>query len=169
MLCQVCNSRPAEVRLTQIINKQKTELHFCTVCAEERGVEDPLLSMPQMFGNVLSDFLDDEELEDDARKCSRCGLAWDDFQRTGVFGCEICYQVFENELKAILKKIHGTNRHIGSRPRAYRRALTAGELEAAREELQESVAAEDFERAAELRDLIRDARRELDQSDNPGT
>ncbi len=37
MLCQECRRRPATVKITTILENQKTELHLCEECARKRG------------------------------------------------------------------------------------------------------------------------------------
>lgn len=37
MICQNCNTRPAALHVTKVINEQKTEVHLCEQCAEQNG------------------------------------------------------------------------------------------------------------------------------------
>ena len=37
MICQECNQRPAALHFTKIINGEKTEVHLCEKCAQEKG------------------------------------------------------------------------------------------------------------------------------------
>ncbi|MFQ6113254.1 MAG: UvrB/UvrC motif-containing protein [bacterium] len=172
MLCQICNVNTAEVRLTQIINSKKIEINLCRKCAEEKGIDNPLAALPQIFGNFLMGLLHEDVIKrkkvKSTAKCHACGLTWDDFQNTGLFGCDICYQSFQEDLKVILRRIHGSNQHIGSRPKAHRHVIDESELKRLRSELQKAIEKENFERAAELRDMVRDAQRELDRKANDG-
>ncbi|MFQ5676367.1 MAG: UvrB/UvrC motif-containing protein, partial [bacterium] len=90
-------------------------------------------------------------------ECSGCGLTWDQFEKTGLVGCDSCYQVFSDDLNLILRRIHGSNQHIGSRPKSQRYRIDKSELKKIRLELQAAIENEDFELAAELRDMVRDA------------
>jgi protein arginine kinase activator len=168
MVCQVCHINPAEVKLTQVINNKKIELSLCKKCAEEKGMGNPLAALPQIFGNFILSLLGEDVLkpreEKSGLKCQQCGLAWDDFKKTGLLGCDICYQSFHEELKVVLRRIHGSNQHIGSRPKSYRFFMTEAELENAKLELEQAIENENFERAAELRDMIRDAQREMEKN-----
>lgn len=172
MVCQVCKIRPAEVKLTQVINDKKIEIKLCKKCAEEKGIDNPLAALPQIFGNFILGLLGEDiyksTKESSKIKCHQCGSTWDDFQRTGLLGCDICYQTFQNELNVILRRIHGSNQHIGSRPKAHRYYMSEAELEKAKLELQAAIKNENFERAAELRDMIRDAQREIDKKEKDG-
>ena len=50
-LCDECNSNPANVHLTQIVQNEVIVQHLCEECAKHRGIsiviEDGHLSMPQ--------------------------------------------------------------------------------------------------------------------------
>ncbi len=172
MLCQICNVNSAEIKLTQIINGKKIEMRLCKDCAEEKGVNSPLTALPQIFGNLLLSLFDEDivkrKLVKSKVKCRECGLTWDYFQKTGLLGCSNCYKIFEEDLKVILRRIHGSNRHIGSRPKAYRHVVNEAQIKSLKLELKNAIKKENFERAAELRDMIRDAQREIDQKENDG-
>lgn len=119
MLCQNCNEKEANVRYTQIINGVKKEMHLCDNCAKELGIENLSFNMPIHFSNFLEDMLEETEpfLPSFTTKqivsCNKCGMTYDDFIEHGKFGCDECYHTFGPKLDALLKNIHGVNRHIG--------------------------------------------------------
>lgn len=168
MLCQICKKRPAAISYTQIINNKKTQLAVCSKCAEEKGITNPLAGLPEVFGKIVANILGEELLagageitkKAGARRCPKCNTSLDKFEKTGLLGCDECYQTFEKELSALLRRIHGSSKHIGSRPRPRRVVSTDRDLVKLRAELEQAITKEKFERAAELRDLIRDAERE---------
>lgn len=167
MLCQFCKQNPATIKISHVINSKTIEVSLCKGCAEEKGVENPLVALPQIFGNFIAELFGKElfagnNIEDD-KACESCGLTWEDFQEKGLFGCDICYQAFQSELDLIIKKIHGSTKHIGNRPKSLRRKLDKEELEQMKVELQAAIVNENFELAAELRDVIRDAQREFNK------
>ncbi len=168
MLCQICKKRPVAISYTQVINQKKTQLSICAKCAEEKGITNPLAGLPEMFGKIVANILGEqalEEIEDrpkrqGGRRCPECNISLDEFEKTGLLGCDKCYQTFEKELTVLLRRIHGSSKHIGSRPRPRRVLTTERDLGKLRKELAEAIGKEKFERAAELRDLIRDAESE---------
>ncbi len=172
MLCQVCQKNPAEIKISHAINDKKIQIELCKACAEEKGLNNPLLNLPQLFGNFLAQILGEEVFRSkrDAfeTQCPECGATWDYFRETGLLGCDLCYQVFEEDLAVILRRIHGSNQHIGSRPRSHRYLVNESELEGMKMELQKAIEEERFERAAELRDMIRDAEREISKRNDDG-
>ena len=48
MICQECNQRPATLHFTKIINGEKTEVHLCEKCAQEKG---------EMFMMIMEDLV----------------------------------------------------------------------------------------------------------------
>ncbi|RMD92782.1 MAG: hypothetical protein D6813_05280 [Calditrichaeota bacterium] len=168
MLCQICNTRTAEIKIAQVVNNKKIELNLCKKCAEEKGVDNPLSALPQLFGNLIMGLLGNEVLKETTKQenevsCSNCGLTWEEFQNQGLFGCDTCYDTFKEELKVVLRRIHGSNQHIGNRPSRHRITMPEIDLERAQKELQEAIRSENFERAAELRDLIRSTQRQIEK------
>jgi protein arginine kinase activator len=160
MLCQDCKKREATVHFTQIINNEKVAMSLCKECAAKRGFHSPLESM----SFPLSDFLQgifkqqfSEKTEDiPAIKCTRCGLSFEEFIRQGRFGCGECYNAFRSRLEPIMRKIHGSSLHKGKLPASSKdEPLPIKEEERLEAELKKAIEAEDFERAADLRDKLK--------------
>jgi len=168
MLCEICKKRPVAIAFTQVINNKKTQLAVCMKCAEEKGITNPLAGLPEVFGKIVANILGEElmlgasEISKKAsgRCCPKCNTSLNKFEKTGLLGCDECYHFFEKELAMLLRRIHGSNKHIGSRPRPRRIISSAKDLVKLRAELAQAISKEKFERAAELRDLLRDAERE---------
>lgn len=171
MDCQLCKKKAATIKIAQVINNQKIEINLCKSCAEKKGLEDPMVTLPQIFGSFVADLIGEGESGpgiEQGLACPGCGLTWAAFERTGLFGCDICYKTFDRNLGVVLRRIHGSTQHIGSRPKSQRKAVDKKELERIQHELAEAIQDEDFEKAAELRDLMRDAQRETVHRENDG-
>ena len=158
MVCESCGQRDAVVTLTKIVNNQMTTTHLCEQCAAAEGVETsegtpnfPLTDFLAQMGDAP------EPTGSSEATCGFCGLSFAQFRETGRLGCPHCYATFETHLRGLLRRIHGGTQHVGkvylpSDPTASERAKR---LEGLRRRLQRAVESEDFERAAEIRDLIR--------------
>ncbi|NLG69660.1 MAG: hypothetical protein GX496_08900 [Firmicutes bacterium] len=167
MMCQRCGTRPATVHKVRIDNGVKTELHLCEPCARETG-ELQATPFGATFEELMKSFFDlpfvetgagQETTTRAATRCPNCGLSWSDFKRLGQLGCSQCYVTFERALRPVLKRLHGATEHAGKRPRERGESLRRRELGRLREELQEAIASEQYERAAQLRDRIRELER----------
>ncbi|MFQ5639690.1 MAG: UvrB/UvrC motif-containing protein [bacterium] len=160
------------MKVSHAINEKKIEMNLCKSCAEDKGFNNPLFNLPQLFENFIAELIGQEMLKSRRRgteeKCPGCGSTWDDFHQTGLLGCDICYLTYEDDLNVILRRIHGSNKHIGSRPKSHRYNVDASELEGIRKQLDKAIKDENFERAAELRDIIRDAQHEIEKRKDDG-
>ena len=167
MLCDSCGQNEAEVHLTQIVDNEMTTVHLCPTCAAEKGLEAEVVSknppltdfLAQMGQSVLA-----EQEATTAGPCSYCGTTVDDFKRSGRLGCPHCYSVYEAQLRAILRRIHGSTQHLGKVyvPPASEEADRSARLVGLRRKLQRAVESEDFERAAVIRDQIRELEAPVD-------
>jgi protein arginine kinase activator len=159
MVCDNCGGGDAVVHLTQIVNNEMSTYHLCEQCAAEKGLE----TTPEPMHFPLTDFLAQmgEESTTQApgptESCSFCGLTFADFRETGRLGCPHCYETFETHLRSLLRRIHGGTQHMGKvyLPPDPTVSEMEKRLEALRRKLQRAVDAEDFERAARIRDQIR--------------
>jgi protein arginine kinase activator len=170
MLCQDCKKREAQVHLTQIINNEKLSLSLCKECAAARGFHSPLDNVPFPLAEILSGLAQSGpgpakiEPKDDVA-CQGCGLTFSEFTRQGRFGCGECYAAFRARLEPIMRKIHGASLHRGRNPEYAKvddtAALPIKEEERLESELNKAIRAEDFERAAELRDKLKAVRERI--------
>ena len=171
MVCQDCRKREAQVHLTQIVNNEKLSLSLCKECAAARGFHSPLDNVPFPLAEILSglahsapDAGGSVEPKDDLA-CQACGLTFTEFTRQGRCSCGECYSAFRSRLEPIMRKIHGASLHRGRNPEYSRlddkTALPIKEEERLEAELSKAIAAEDFERAAELRDKLRTVREKI--------
>jgi len=160
MRCDDCG-KPANIRYVEIVDGETRTLHLCDGCANSRGMAISLAPLAAPLVNMLMGLLEemgaDERGSQDGAACPDCGLTVDEFRVGGKLGCSMCYETFTCELKPLLRRVHGSTQHTGSIPS---RASADVELSrAARDlqlELERAVHAEEYERAAELRDRIRE-------------
>jgi protein arginine kinase activator len=148
MKCQFC-SNPATVHHTDIINKQKREMHLCEACAREKNL------ISDGPGGLNVQAVVQLALSSDA-VCPECGTPYAHFKAQGRLGCPHDYVAFRSLLEPLVERVHcNAVRHVGKVPRRHARRLVKvrrAELEA---QLRAAVAAERYEEAARLRDAIR--------------
>ncbi len=155
MQCDVCQEKEATVFLTQIVGGKMQKVNLCETCSKEKGVNDPT-------GFALADLLlgmgaaQDIERSPGGAKCTVCGFTQADFKKTGRLGCSACYDVFAEGMEAMLKNMHKGSEHIGKAPTAFMKSrLHYARLQDLQGNLEKAVAAEEYEKAADLRDQIR--------------
>jgi len=169
MTCEACGKNPATVRVEQIVNGKRTVTNLCASCAEARGVFSVFLQPSFSINNLLSALLGSQVKAlpapgqtGEEPRCKVCGLSYRDFARVGRLGCSRCYETFEDKLDPLLRRIHGTDRHVGKAPAKIGGASRLRrEIEDLKAKLAAAVAQEAYEEAAELRDKVKEAEAEL--------
>ncbi|MBN2000274.1 UvrB/UvrC motif-containing protein [candidate division KSB1 bacterium] len=161
MLCEICRSNPATKKIHLIFKGQSKELAVCEECAEQQNLHNPFSGLSDSLGLLLFEFLAKSLAQhgdeaDDGVRCENCGMSLGDFKQKGAFGCSDCYNSFRPVLIGMLRRIHGSSKHIGSRPQKLINATSAKNLQKLRQQLKQAIAEEKFEKAAELRDIIHD-------------
>lgn len=167
MLCQLCGERDASIHFTKILNGNIEEKHFCDICAKE-GKEldfDLPFSFQTIFTGLISSMKEDSQRVKEI-SCEECGLKYNKFVEMGKFGCTNCFNAFEEDVYDLIKGIHGHSHHIGKIPsRIDSKIHNIREMEFLKAELNKSIAHEEFEKAALLRDEIKIIKEKLDSSE----
>lgn len=160
MRCDHCHEREAVVHLTQVTGTETTQVHLCEKCAAEKGIEPSTALVKSPLGAFLAQLSTPGALEAPGAelRCPRCGAGLSDFREVGRLGCAECWGAFTGPLTDLVRRLHGATRHTGERyaaPGTAPPAEPSPQSERLREELRQAVAAEDFERAARLRDELK--------------
>lgn len=174
--CMICGA-PATVHLTQIVDGKIRKMHFCEKCAKGNLPEDATLKFAEMLakisaaGGKVPASAAGGVTRKAKKTCPECGMTDVDFEQNNMLGCEHCYEVFADELAAVLPKNRRGNAYCGehgntaapksrtgtpaaasAEPRERRK--TPDEL---RKALKAAVAKENYALAAKLRDELRAA------------
>ncbi|HSQ55656.1 MAG TPA: UvrB/UvrC motif-containing protein [Gemmata sp.] len=155
MKCMFCKNS-ATIHQTVIVNKKKREAHLCEKCARERGLipdePGPQIDLKAVLNLMMTTQIT-SRLADAA--CPACGLTYNAFKAAGRFGCVHDYDTFRETLENLFEKVHRAKVHRGKLPASLRDASRAATLADLRTRMSAAAAAEDYEEAVRLRDLIR--------------
>lgn len=189
MLCDNCGKKEANVRYWENINGKKRELNLCDECSKKLGIGQIDFSMPIGISSFLGGFMEDFQTKEfmpmlnelKTLKCNSCGYTFDEIINTGRLGCKNCYDIFQDRLDPIIKKIQGDNRHVGrigkiidskidnindDKEESMKKDIKNGgnskednkelsKIEKLQEELKKAIAEEKYEEAAKIRDEIK--------------
>ena len=174
MKCEICNKGIATTAYTHIVDNEKRTLLLCAECLpSEMNVtgEDVAESaagksqssddseVPELKKKAKVDFSSDPTTSVVSEKiCHSCGMDYKQFKKVGRLGCSICYTEFKSDLGPLVKKIHGADEHRGKNWILIKESSNPSSktpLAYLRGQLQKAVEKEDFESAAEIRDIIR--------------
>lgn len=186
MKCQHCGKNEANVHLRQSVNGQVSEQMLCSQCAEKLGVGGMFADFGSFgsfggmsllegfpFGGMLGSMLGGSAPKTlpQTTRCKLCGSGFDDIAKRGKVGCAECYELFADRLEPSIERIHNRARHIGklpgkaaapaspvgAKPAGTQQAAPAAEsVESLRAQLRAAVEKEEYERAAVLRDRIKE-------------
>ncbi len=182
MLCEKCKKNEATAYIKTNVNGDVHEYHRCPDCAAElrnsgefgklfdwNGLDDfggfgslwglnsgfdlvsSLLSSP--FGG-LGGFGSAPAIGS-GKRCPVCGSDFGEIAKSGKAGCPNCYTEFRNRLAPTIKKIHGNTVHCGKHSKVTTEQSHENEIASLRNQLNEAIQSENYERAAELRDQIK--------------
>ena len=181
MLCDNCGKKEANVRYSENINGRKKELNLCEECSKKLGITNLDFSMPidfsSFFGEFMEDFATPEFMplwnEIKTLKCNQCGYTFEDIASHGKLGCGNCYEVFEERLDPIIRRIQGANQHVGrmgkiidnkieqkmgnasQKEEKINQSPENSHLEQLQGQLKQAIKEERYEEAAKIRDEIK--------------
>ena len=176
MKCENCGMNEATIHYSENINGKTRELNLCEECSHKLGINKKMdFNMPIDFSSFFAGMLEDFESPDllpmlnsvRELQCKSCGYTFDDILNTGKFGCANCYDTFEDRLDSIIRKIQGSNQHVGrlggatehsinskSIPRAKKVESKKDKVDVLKDDLKKAIKEERYEDAAKLRDEI---------------
>jgi protein arginine kinase activator len=149
--------------VTEIKAGQQIKKHLCEQCAAQNEGVPHKSHVP--INELLTNFVmahSGINQKEQTSKCEQCGITWAEFRQNGLLGCAHDYSLFEKELTPLLQRAHDSaTHHVGKVPTRrggtgvpVKRQVDIAKL---RRELAKAVEAEDYERAAKLRDQLRQA------------
>ena len=163
MMCESCSQTVATVHLTEMSDGEKNETHLCESCAQEKGI-----TIKHHFSTSNLPGLVDAKVHQAIKQlssilCPHCGISYGEFRRKGRLGCAHDYSFFRSGLEPLLEKIHAGTEHVGKVPtRVSLPYSDEPEVDQLERLLQEAVETEAYERAAELRDQIKELNEQAD-------
>ena len=149
MKCDVCARRDATAVITMIVNGKNTVRRVCPQCVRKLQRGDAYATQMALLGTMNA--------PDEMITCPVCGWTSDQLRRSGHVGCAACYQAFMPILQPLSVRLNGVPQHgegEAAAPSAPQDAF-AQRITKLREEMFAAVNAEEYERAAQLRDEIR--------------
>lgn len=155
MLCDKCGKRPATTHIHANIGGVTRDMNLCAYCASVMGYGSVFGGLGGLVGSLLEEQRAQEQKKEE-KQCSCCGATFEEIAESGKMGCAACYETFAEQLAPTLHKMHGKTGHVGKTPAPSSVPDPhTDRLAQLKEELAAAVSAEEFERAADLRDQIK--------------
>lgn len=183
MKCDICKKNEASIHIQEVINNNIKTLHICEECSKAYGFKNGILNI----GYNLMDFFekfDPFKINEDSKepikkdkikkiaiedesiiKCLECGTSYDEFLEKGKFGCSFCYTAFKDQIKPVIRRIHGKITHKGKVPEKYKQTIKImNHLKILNNRMKIAVKKENFEKAAQIRDEIQKVMKEMEKN-----
>lgn len=165
MLCEKCRKNEAKIHVVMLMNGEKKETALCEECAKKLSN----IKLGMDFANVneveiqkLLTLFDNKNVKKGIDisidiVCKNCGQTYSQFRKSNKLGCSECYQSFSDLSEEYIEKYHQSTEHIGKIPKSEgSKFVKQKTLLKLKDELTYAVIEEDYEKAAVLRDKIKE-------------
>ncbi len=168
MKCQKCGKNQATTHIKTVTNGEYTQYELCSQCAKEMGYTNIFSDMENEFSSFLGSFFGNAlPARSQATRCESCGSTYNEIAKTGHVGCANCYDIFGEQLMPSIRRMHGNTTHCGKIPHSIEYTQTdvidaqetvteKSDLDNLKDQLQQAIKEQNFEKAAELRDKIKE-------------
>ena len=167
MLCQSCEKRQASTHIKTILNGELKEFNLCSECAAKLGYGSFFTNFGFDIDKLFGSFMDSPDIRKKAKRCQFCGSSFEEIAKSGKVGCAHCYEEFYDELLPSIQRIHGRTNHTGKLARsAGTEVKVKNEIAKCKAELEDAIKTQEFEKAAELRDKIKELEKNIAAGEN---
>ncbi len=166
MKCQKCGKNQATTHIKTVTNGEYAQYELCSQCAKEMGYTNIFSDMENEFSSLLGSFFGNAlPARSQATRCETCGSTYNEIAKSGHVGCANCYDIFGEQLMPSIRRMHGNTTHCGKVPHSIEYTevqdvteedTKISEIDNLKEQLQNAVKEQNFEKAAELRDKIKE-------------
>ena len=150
MKCDVCARREARAVIAMVVNGKQTTRRVCAKCIARLQRGDAYAAQMALLSTM--------EAADQHQVCPSCGRTVADLIRSGHVGCAACYRALDGILSVLTSRMNGAPPAEEKAPQELPDPSSdskAGRIATLRDEMFAAVNAEEYERAAQLRDEIR--------------
>jgi protein arginine kinase activator len=165
MICDVCKQNNATIIIKKTVNGVQEEVHYCENCAKQETINvGGQLDLSEYMKGMVDfsmtgsgpSFHPGQFAHRPMTKCPTCGLTFTELSKTVKLGCEDCYATFEDVLEPLVKRMHGKTIHTGKIAHSAGIDITKKrEITDIQQQLVKAISDENYELAAEYRDMIK--------------
>lgn len=168
MICQKCHKNLATIRYAEVVNGRVSDRMICPSCykameqGETSGFEIAGQAPTPRRMRPSAATVDQMAVQ---KSCRACGKDLEEVLESRMAGCSVCYDSFGEEIAPVLQETHYGTLHRGKAPHVDTdREALRNELRNKRALLRSALNTENYEEAAQLRDVIRDLEENLSAS-----
>ncbi len=153
--CYECGKEGAEIKIREIDETGTLNIKYiCRECAVKKGI---IMAEKRKLMDIFNEFMVDVNENDERIVCKNCGTKFSEFKKTGLLGCEECYESFKTELTNLFSMIYNDDfLYKGDPPEKGENKIWKKYMkDYLKEKLEILVEKEDYERAARIRDILK--------------
>lgn len=163
MLCEICHSNQATIRLTVKSKKGLEEKWVCKSCATDDvnmsphdDIEDTFVIKQILQHLATKHGIELNRSHKAEKRCPTCDMTLKDIAQRGKFGCPNCYQTFRDDILDIVRRVQGGQlTHQGKVPKSSHEKLAIKrQIDEKTTYLSHLIDVQNFEEAAVVRDEI---------------
>jgi len=163
MKCSICHHNEASIYIEQNINGESRKYNLCGDCASagDMSVNVNFIDPSQALSALHTFWFTPEAQQQKSKQppekiCPGCAMSFASFKKTSMLGCAVCYDAFSSELLEVFGRLQPGTKHRGKIPKVKGAAFAKDrEMAVHKEKLKALIAAEEYEEAAKIRDIIR--------------
>ena len=164
MLCEKCKKNEAKINLVKVVNGEKQQIWLCEECAKNISSipflkpvgEGEGFPFQEMINGLLSSVEEISKKEEEL-VCSICGMTFEELKKNGRPGCQECYRIFRDVINDKIKDSQAGAKHVGRIPKiGGKELLQRNKLKNLKQQLQILIKDEEYEKAAVVRDEIKE-------------
>ena len=167
--CFKCNKVSyAPYRVTEITKEKKINSYdLCKKCGDaivnidkksEISIELSQVKTPEQLFDFICG-VKQLKKKSDKPPCPQCGFTIEDFDKTGRFGCQTCYNHFTEKMEELVYPYHKANSHVGKMPKKYWADKCNSSVEEKTKllklQLAKAIELEEYEKASQIKLEIR--------------
>lgn len=153
MLCTNCGKNQATVHIKRTVNGITKEYMLCSECAAKSELTPSFSDFDSLLKSAFS-FMP-RSIQTKRKSCPACGSTIHSISESGKLGCAQCYEVFAEELRPTIARIHANAVYVTGNELPPEKK-EENRLENLKAQLSKAVNEENYELAAKLRDEIRE-------------
>ncbi len=154
MLCTNCGKNQATVHIKRTINGVTKEYMLCQECAAKSEFTSSFSDFDSLLKSAFS--FAPRNIQTKRKACPSCGSTLSSISDSGKLGCAQCYEVFAEELKPTIARMHANAVYVTGGSIPHNEKKEENKLEKLKLQLSKAVQEENYELAAKLRDEIRE-------------
>lgn len=170
MKCSLCKINDAIIHIHEYSGRGIIKINLCIECALQKGLSDDVKSIDGIFVNLIKNIF---KIIDPRRRskrsanqislvCPTCNTEITDITEELEVGCLTCYSVFEKIIDLVIFRQNNSLTYRGKLPKdlvILRKNKSL--LRKLKSELKERIDAEDYFKAATIRDEIKELKKKI--------